>query len=278
MKPCFIPELSTQAGSCLTAANWIDAGVEIVAYALSALLMKPGITFLKTLPNLATYVGWPKSLVLNVADLTRDAHGLYSLHSRYDGSMTQYTAHDLLDLILRLSPQYVILPHGFCREDERLWLALPDTVLPFFSVADYPKNTTDRAYGIYIDQNECDESQLLQRLNVYPNYPRYVRGDLNLLQRCDVTDVCYVESNAPAHDAYQGLVYHQEGVIDLTHDSEAMQFAVIDPICQCLTCEQQLTRAYLHHLLQHTPLLCQRFLIQHNVFQINHLRQAEISL
>ena len=45
-----------------------------------------------------------------------------------------------------------------------------------------------------------------------------------------------------------------------------MQFETIDPECTCPTCSQQFTKAYLHHLLQQTPLLCHRLLIQHNVF------------
>ena len=36
--------------------------------------------------------------------------------------------------------------------------------------------------------------------------------------------------------------------------------------CSCETCSQGFTRAYFHHLLQHTPLLAQRFLVIHNVF------------
>ncbi len=60
-------------------------------------------------------------------------------------------------------------------------------------------------------------------------------------------------------------MYSISGPIDLRLSSERMNFNVLDPNCSCPTCTQKLTRAYLHHLLQHTPLLCQRFLILHNI-------------
>ena len=61
----FVPVLTSLAGSCLTAANWQEAGVHRASFHLAALLMKPGYDLLKTLPNLAAYVAWDESLVLN---------------------------------------------------------------------------------------------------------------------------------------------------------------------------------------------------------------------
>ena len=73
-------------------------------------------------------------------------------------------------------------------------------------------------------------------------------------------------SDEPAKAAMQGIVYTKEGDIDLTDPKFQMQFTNIDDSCSCPTCNQKLSKAYLHHLLIHTPLLCQRFLIQHNAF------------
>ena len=74
-----------------------------------------------------------------------------------------------------------------------------------------------------------------------------------------------VESDKPASDACSGVVYSSEGDISILDATFEMQFEPIDAGCECPTCSQQFTRAYLHHLLQHTPLLCQRLLVQHNV-------------
>lgn len=79
------------------------------------------------------------------------------------------------------------------------------------------------------------------------------------------------ESNNPAEDALKGIMYTQNEHISLLDDSERTVFEVLDKDCQCPTCQQGFTRAYLYHLYTQTPLLCQRLLIQHNVFQTCHL-------
>jgi len=273
MNHYFIPELSTQAGSCLTTENWEHVGIEMASYSLSALLMKPGIELLKIVPNLATYVGWHKSLVLNASMLLSDAQGTYSLRSSYDGSRHQFSAEELLALMIHLSPQFVILPKGLCRSSETDWTLLPETIMPFFPITECPHDVGTREYGIYVEYDGSAMHTVRQQLIEYPDRPKYILGD------CSADDLvglgaCYFESNKPANDAYQGLVYHRNGIIRLQNDAEALQFEVIDSTCECPTCEQKLTRAYLHHLYEHTPLLCQRFLIQHNVFHVRHLRRA----
>lgn len=75
----------------------------------------------------------------------------------------------------------------------------------------------------------------------------------------------FIESNQPAEDACSGILYTREGNINIENSDMALQFSPIDADCSCPTCKQNLTRAYLHHLLANTPLLAQRFLIMHNV-------------
>lgn len=264
----FIPELSTQAGSCLTVENWEQVGVEMASFSLAALLMKPGIELLKTLPNLAAYVGWQKMLVLNASLPICDTAGVYLLRSTYDGSRRQYTTEELLALIIQLAPHLVILPKGFCRTDDTSWMSLPENILPFFPIDECPRYAEQRQYGVYVECDGVITETTHQSLLAHRDRPSYVRGDLSavMLQDLVTLDVTYFESDKPANDACQGLVYYSGGIIDLQDASEALKFSVIDPLCECPTCKQQLTRAYLHHLYEHTPLLCQRFLIQHNVF------------
>ena len=73
-------------------------------------------------------------------------------------------------------------------------------------------------------------------------------------------------SDRPARDALQGVVYNRDGALSLQDSNFALNFELIDADCACPTCQQAFTRAYLHHLLQSTPILCQRFLMMHNVF------------
>lgn len=80
----------------------------------------------------------------------------------------------------------------------------------------------------------------------------------------------FFASDRPAQDAMQGIIYHKDGQYHLQDSEYAMDFELLDENCLCPSCQQSFTRAYLHHLLQSTPLLCQRFLLMHNVFYINH--------
>ena len=73
-------------------------------------------------------------------------------------------------------------------------------------------------------------------------------------------------SDKSAQDAHQGIFYdahHHANILDKQFEKD---LSLLDPDCRCETCSQGFTRAYFHHLLQHTPLLAQRFLAAHNVF------------
>lgn len=75
------------------------------------------------------------------------------------------------------------------------------------------------------------------------------------------------DPDKPAADAIQGLIYSQSGEFSLLDLTNRAEFSLLDQACQCPTCTSGLTRAYLHYLLQHTPLLAQRYLVMHNIFQ-----------
>ena len=75
-------------------------------------------------------------------------------------------------------------------------------------------------------------------------------------------------SDRPAQDALQGRVYQSDGLLSLQDPLYALDFQWLEAHCACPTCQQGFTRAYLHYLLQSTPLLCQRLLMMHNVFWI----------
>lgn len=262
LKSRFIPVLTTEAGRCLTVDNWQEVGINIAAYDLTSLLMKPGIELLTTLPNLAIYTGWLKDIVLNAVMPEIDQDGEYPLRSEYDGSRTRYTPEDLLALIARLKPQLVLLPEGM----HSGWQSLPNSILPFFSTDDLPKHT-DRMHGVYfIYSSNTPFSTLVEQIQEHAGRPCYVGGELSvpLIQALVNMGVQYLSSDLPAHDGYQGLVYYKKEQISLKDETYRLDFNVIDEQCPCPTCKQQLTRSYLHHLLAHTPLLCQRFLIQHN--------------
>lgn len=74
------------------------------------------------------------------------------------------------------------------------------------------------------------------------------------------------DNNKPAEDALNGLIYTTENPLSICDDSNTKDFSILDNTCQCSGCEAGFTRAYFHHLYQHTPLLCHRWLIMHNLW------------
>lgn len=270
-----IPVLSSQAGHCMTSANWQDVGVGSAVYYLDSLLVKPGFDFLRTLPNLATYVAWSRILIIN-ASMSVDNQGGYSLRSPYDGSRSYYSLGDILTLIARLSPHYVIMPPGASKGE---WQSLPESIFPFFPLSDIPDKAVSRSYGIYLsyEENDTTFSEFVKRVEHYQSFPRYVAGDFTfaMLKELTIMGVDSIESDKPAFDAYHGCVYSQKSTIQIQDTSQAMLFETIDSTCKCPTCQQQFTKAYLHHLFEHTPLLCQRLLIQHNQYVVS--QESEIS-
>lgn len=265
-----IPVLTTQAGSCTTEANWQAAGVHAASFYLTALLMKPGLDFLKTLPCLAAYTGWQGRSVLNASLLKMASDGRYVLRSDYDGARSYYSVEDIVRLITGLQPTIAILPPGTLQNNAQSWESLSENIFPFVPASDVAAcSEIERSYGVYIayDKTTTSSSQLLQRLDQYQDIPRYVAGDLDLRLMLDLESkgIKYIESDIPASDAYEGNVYSSEGTISLQNKDCAMRFEVIDTNCKCAVCSQNFTQAYLHHLLEHTPLLCQRYLIEHNI-------------
>jgi queuine tRNA-ribosyltransferase len=263
----FIPILNSDAGSCLTLANWEEIGISTVAYHLDALLMKPGLLFLQDQGSLRDYSGWQGSLILNAAALQSDnKEDSYTLRSHYDGSKISISSSQLLDLILSLKPDRVILPAGL---NHYVTTLLSHSILPFFPVQEGVNVGLDDNFGRYLFYNVGDSfSDFLHQIEQESGSLVYTAGHFNWAQqrRLRTYSINQIETNQSALDGLNGLVYSGDEVINILDSSMTFQYEVIQASCSCPTCSQKLTRAYLHHLLVHTPLLCQRFLIQHNVF------------
>ena len=130
-------------------------------------------------------------------------------------------------------------------------------------------DTTNKSYGVYLTYDEKKSFQdLLQEIEQHKHLPCYVSGNLNLelMQELKCKNVQYIESNLIAADGYKGKVYSSQKDLEISDPVYAFEFEPIDKNCECPTCSQKLTKAYLHHLLANTPLLCQRFLIEHNIY------------
>ncbi len=232
----FVPTLTTVAGSCLTLANWRALGIDTFSFALETLLIKPGLSFLQSLPDLRSYLGWEGILVLNANSFTANVAS-HKLRSPFDGSVSQVERAVLLLLIQQLRANLTIY-------DQKV----QDTK-PYFEY-----------------NNTQSLPDFIQKIVSANTGPSYIRGDFALeqLSLLKFGSITYIESDKPAKDAIQGLVYSNGEILDLQRVG-AQQHEPIDADCNCPVCRQGYTKAYLHHLFAQTPLLCQRFLIQHNV-------------
>ncbi|KTC87802.1 tRNA-guanine transglycosylase [Legionella drozanskii] len=265
----FIPILTSEAGACLTLTNWHEIGVETVAYYFDELLMKPGFSLLNTLPDLRSYCGWQGTIVVNAARLKANSKGQYSFRSRFDGSIISIREEELLALLLKLQPEIVILPQQLA---ETHVIELSSKIPHIFRVGNEVKSAG--RYLVY--DKQIPWSDFMQQVRNNEGKTSYLAGEFDGLQLDELINegIELIESDKPASDAFAGQVYTEQGTIALLESAMAEQHQVIDEKCTCPTCEQRLTRAYLHHLLMHTPLLCQRFLIQHNAHYYQHRIQS----
>ncbi|HAZ7572176.1 queuine tRNA-ribosyltransferase family protein [Legionella sp. PATHC032] len=267
----FVPVLNTEAGLCLTAANWQEINITIASCYLDLLLLKPGYSLLSKVTDFAKYLAWPGHLIINASRLVSDKNGMVILISPYDGSRIKLTNSELVHLILHIKPAAVLLPETIMNGFSGLWDQWDNTIVPFLSAVQLETLNVPGKHGVYFNLSEAKyNDNFLNQLQKWSEFPLYVSGPVgaDLIEDLNRTKSILIESDEPAKKAMQGIVYSREGNVDLTDESQAMNFQLIDASCSCPTCSEQLTRAYLHHLLANTPLLCQRFLIQHNAYYV----------
>lgn len=100
----FIPLLTLQTTEILTYQNWLDLGVNTLAYRLEGLLIKPGAAHLFTQPSLTAYTGWSGQVLLDISTL----HTQRTLCSPFDGSRIRIDEKEVEQLIEHLKPDQVI--------------------------------------------------------------------------------------------------------------------------------------------------------------------------
>ncbi|MCR9192115.1 MAG: queuine tRNA-ribosyltransferase family protein [Gammaproteobacteria bacterium] len=255
----FVPTITTPAGGCLTRDNWQALGIDMVSCALDSLLMKPGFEALSKVEDLKTYVGWDKDLVLDATMLRFDKEDRCTVQSTYDGARTQVTLEQFWALVQQLRPTLLLLP------EVELIPEWSTDILPFFPVNQADALSGSQACGLYLSAEEWMTQQEKWKRLMLPLYLQDDKGMLSFID-LDHTATLYYASEKPAADAYEGTVYQVQSTERILDDKFRLAFEPLDPNCACPTCLQKCTGAYLHHLLQHTPLLCQRLLILHNIY------------
>lgn len=259
-----VPLLNSLAGSALTEADWKKIGITAAALSLESLLIKPGMRFLKELSSIAHYSGWQRALFLNAFSLKYEASH-FVIHSPYDGQRLKMTTEELVSLINHLNPAYLILPPGTFT---KIRSQLNSNIFVFLPFEDLVALNSIEQVGLYLHlKDSCDKIQ--QQRNHFSDLITYISIDdcsESTLGLLEVLSVQWIESDAPAKDALNGVVYVGTEHLPILSPRFQHQHEVISTHCLCEGCHQQLTYAYFHHLYQHTPGLCHRFLIQHNAY------------
>lgn len=262
----WVPVLTSEAGLCLTASSWQSAKINTAVYYLDSLLLKPGIAVLNKCSSLANYVNWSCELIINATPLKANKNGDIHLKSSFDGSKLTIDYQQIIDLINHLKPHRVILPTNILMHYPELFERLDKEIIPYFFHKELFQDTTTRNYGLWFD----DPSLLQERLEYYSAYSLYIQGRFNLeqIKQLAAWSVSYIESNVPVEDGLNGVIYSKDMLLDLKNELHALSYEYLSASCECSTCINKLTQAYLHHLLAHTPLLAQRFLIEHNAYYV----------
>lgn len=234
MKTHYVPIVTSAAGSTLTSRNLQDLEIEYICVELSHLLMKPGFDILKSFTSLRRFFGWSNGLILNSALNWHSKTQTFCVKSSYDGRKITLNITEYIELLLLLKPDFVILPNTTNAVKHHLLNALVKHV----TVLELQQDT----------------------LNANHLSVTYHDGKSNQ----------YLISDHEATMGLDGHVYQQDAVINLYDKQYQLAFEIIEQSCNCSSCQQQLTLAYFHHLISHTPLLCQRLLIMHNIWHVKN--------
>ena len=111
--------------------------------------------------------------------------------------------------------------------------------------------------------------------------PRYLMGVGNptTLVRGVACGIDMFDCVLPTRTARTGSAFSSEGRLNLRHARFAHDHGVLDPECQCPTCQGGYTRAYLHHLVRQKEMVGSILLSQHNIYYLLDLmRRARESI
>lgn len=268
----WVPVLTSDAGLTLTVLNWHEAGVQHGAYYLDSLLIKPGYSFLSQLSDFAAYAASPGACIINASRMQANKEGKILLVSPYDGRKLIMDYSQLIAILNHLKPRLAILPPGIVQAYPQFWDEWDKTIMPYLAPQDIAIKEPSCDFGVAIFTNQYD-AQAESLLSTYQNKSCYVYGDLNQesIKKLYEKQVDFIESDKPAAEAINGVVYKNLQCIDLKDTAYTECYEVIDPSCACLVCRNHFTLAYLHHLFVQTPLLCQRYLVQHNTWSIKEM-------
>lgn len=124
--------------------------------------------------------------------------------------------------------------------------------------------------NLLLDINTLSKEACLEKIKRFQREAKsghlMIRGDMSLERAVQLSKngIDYIETASPLINALKGHVDVEELLIDLREVEFADAHCPIVKSCDCYTCTHH-TRAYLHHLNHHSPLLAVKLQAIHNV-------------
>lgn len=244
--------LTAPQGAILTAREIEQCDVRFFAVELLPLLFKPGLSYFEKENSLADYFALQGDWILDSRLQWNASKEGFAVRSPFDGHYDVLPVAQWLSLIEQMKPSALILPESLMR-DKPHWLSNLQSSVRCFTLAAASEQSYKEGQ-LYVAEQQSSKI-LLTNLTGKP-FCQLQSQHPSLL----------VLSASPFTDAADGIVYLNDEVIDIKATCWQNDFHLLDEDCSCPTCQQGFTRAYLHHLYQQTPLLCHRFLAEHNLW------------
>ena len=131
----------------------------------------------------------------------------------------------------------------------------------------YQKEIQKRRTFAIISHPDAGKTTLTEKLLLFGGAIQ-VAGAVksNKIKKHATSDFMEIERQRGISVATSVMTFNYNGQkINILDTIYSEDFTSLAAGCVCPTCQQGFTKAYLHHLLQNTPLLAQRFLIAHNI-------------
>jgi queuine tRNA-ribosyltransferase len=266
----WVPSLSSRI-QFLNYLDWQRLGIDSFSIDWAQCLMRPGLNNIQKLNDLNALFPVKKGLVhVGLRSLLKPTitdNGA-TFRSGLDGGELELNYSQVLTLLT----QYQLTP--VINDIQTAKSMLGKTDLKGFIPYTLAQQATKHIKGFYLayeDWNDFNDliTEIKSLKGQFPDKALYLEGAFTPTQWCQVQQVGidYMASQSPFMDAQKGIVYEKQAMLDLKSPIYQFDLKTISDNCGCLCCGQ-FSRSYLHHLIEHTPLLAQYYLSLHNAYQL----------
>jgi queuine tRNA-ribosyltransferase len=225
-------------GLSLSERDYERSNTQGLVYRLDRLLMRPGFDALFERIQWRSLGAWGKPVLIDASTLAMDSDMQITVVNDFDGSRRRYSAEQCVALLAKLAVD------GICIHPSWEAITQEQTPIPWIIPAALPNSFRFPEGG-----------RSLVFVEEHSQWEAITQSDIAI-------------SECPVQDAVAGMVYEGLQPFSIMDTCFEKDYQPLQQDCTCHTCQQGFTRAYLHHLYQHTPLLCYRLLAIHNLSSV----------